>query len=97
MFVISNESQVKTLESLSALVPTHANEDPNKVLNYSECLKCLHVPQNMGPLFAPWLYHLVGYLSQGRVKFLKTCQAHSRLEVASKTVLVWLILRVTAR
>lgn len=35
----------------------------------------------MGPLFTPWLRHLMNHLSQSRVKFLMMCQAHSCLEV----------------
>lgn len=42
---------------MSAFEPMYANEDPNKVLNYSECLKYLHVLQSNGaplhPLASP--------------------------------------------
>lgn len=70
------------------MVPVYASEDPNMVLNF---LRVLRVPQSMGPLFAPWLHCLTGYLSQRRVKFLKKCPAHSCLEAARKTILVWLL------
>lgn len=32
---------------MSVFMPIYANEDPNKDLNYSDCLKHLQIPQNL--------------------------------------------------
>lgn len=85
---------------MSIFMPIYANEDPNKDLNYSDCLKHLQIPQNIGSpfMFLGITHYLLDFLSQSRVKFLKWCQTHFCLEVASKTTLVWLLmLVVTAR
>lgn len=73
---------------MSAFMPIYASEDPNKDLNFSDGLKSLHSPQNIGrPLFVPGITPLcMGFLPQSRVTFLKKHQAHSRLEGASKTL-----------
>lgn len=33
---------------MSAFMPTYTSEDPNKDLDYSDCLKQLHSPQDIG-------------------------------------------------
>lgn len=54
---------------MSVFMPIYANEDPNKDLNYSDCLKHLQIPQNIRSpfMFLGITHYLTDFLSQSKV------------------------------